>query len=69
MKKGEIVTEQQFFDQVKSYIKSEESLTLIRKAYDYAHEKHEGQFRRSGDPYFTHVLSVTYILATLKADP
>ncbi|MBQ1289447.1 MAG: bifunctional (p)ppGpp synthetase/guanosine-3',5'-bis(diphosphate) 3'-pyrophosphohydrolase, partial [Erysipelotrichaceae bacterium] len=69
MKKGEIVTEQQFFDQVKSYIKSEESLTLIRKAYDYAHEKHEGQFRRSGDPYFTHVLSVAYILATLKADP
>ena len=69
MKKGEIVTEQQFFDQVKSYIKNEDSLALIRKAYDYAHEKHEGQFRRSGDPYFTHVLSVGYILATLKADP
>ena len=50
MKKGEIVTEQQFFDQVKSYIKNEDSLALIRKAYDYAQKKHEGQFRRSGDP-------------------
>ena len=35
-------SEEMFFDKVNSYIHSEESLKLIRKAYDYAYKKHEG---------------------------
>ncbi len=37
----------------------------IRKAYDVAAKMHEGQTRRSGDPYITHPLAVTTILAEL----
>ena len=51
-------SEEMFFDKVNSYIHSEESLKLIRKAYDYAYKKHEGQFRKSGEPYFVHINSV-----------
>ena len=42
---------------------------MIEKAYEFAKEKHEGQFRRSGEPYFVHVLNVAYILAKLKCGP
>ena len=69
MKKAETVIKELFYQQVESYIKNKDSLALINKAYDYAYHKHDGQFRRSGEPYFTHVLSVAYILSTLKADP
>ena len=69
MKKAETVSKELFYQQVESYIKNKDSLALINKAYDYAYHKHDGQFRRSGEPYFTHVLSVAYILSTLKADP
>lgn len=37
----------------------------IRRAYAIAEKMHEGQSRRSGDPYITHPLAVTQILAEL----
>ena len=58
-----------FDKEVRSYIRNKDSLALIEKAYNYAHHKHEGQFRKSGDPYFVHVLSVAYELAKLKGGP
>ncbi len=63
------LTEEMFFDQVKSYIHNEDSLAFIRKAYDYAQDKHKDQVRLSGEPYFVHLLSVAYELAKLKGDP
>lgn len=51
------------------YIHDEKNLALIRKAYDVAAEKHEGQFRKSGDPYVQHPLEVAYILTTLHTGP
>lgn len=37
----------------------------IQKAYDIAERAHEGQTRKSGDPYITHPLAVATILAEL----
>jgi GTP diphosphokinase / guanosine-3',5'-bis(diphosphate) 3'-diphosphatase len=43
-------------------------LALLQRAYDVAAEKHEGQKRKSGDPYITHPLAVATILAELGMD-
>ncbi len=41
-------------------------LEAIRKAFRFAKEAHEGQTRKSGMPYFSHVLAVAYILLDIK---
>ncbi len=41
---------------------------LIRRAYDVAAHAHEGQTRRTGDPYIVHPLAVAQILATFGLD-
>ncbi|HSP37301.1 MAG TPA: bifunctional (p)ppGpp synthetase/guanosine-3',5'-bis(diphosphate) 3'-pyrophosphohydrolase [Frankiaceae bacterium] len=40
----------------------------VLKAYEIAERAHEGQVRRSGDPYITHPLAVAGILADLGMD-
>ena len=40
-------------------------LALLERAYTTAERYHEGQLRKSGDPYITHPLAVTVILAEL----
>ena len=69
MKNKLVVTDEMFFDQVRTYISDPDSLAMIRKAYEYAREKHKEQFRKSGEPYFVHLQNVGYILATLHAGP
>jgi guanosine-3',5'-bis(diphosphate) 3'-pyrophosphohydrolase len=44
------------------------SVEHIRRAYDVAAFWHEGQHRKSGDPYITHPLAVATILAGTGAD-
>jgi GTP pyrophosphokinase len=41
---------------------------LIVRAHEVAHEAHEGQVRKSGDPYIQHPLAVALILADLGLD-
>ena len=43
-------------------------LKLIRRAYDFAKEKHGDQLRKSGEPYIIHPVQVAYILAGLELD-
>ncbi|MDX1755117.1 MAG: RelA/SpoT family protein [Marinobacter sp.] len=43
-------------------------INQVRRAYYYAEQAHEGQRRRSGEPYVTHPLAVACILAELKLD-
>jgi GTP pyrophosphokinase len=43
-------------------------LRLLERAYQVAEKYHRGQRRKSGDPYITHPLSVTTILAELGMD-
>ncbi len=53
-------------DQIRKYNSGD--LSLVEKAYNYAVEKHEGQVRKSGEPYITHPVSVAFILAELELD-
>ncbi|MBE2266910.1 MAG: bifunctional (p)ppGpp synthetase/guanosine-3',5'-bis(diphosphate) 3'-pyrophosphohydrolase [Anaerolinea sp.] len=41
---------------------------LIERAYFKAEVAHAGQFRKSGEPYFTHCVAVAHILAEMKLD-
>ncbi len=43
-------------------------MDLIKKAYVFAVRAHEGQLRRSGDPYVVHPLSVASIIGDLRLD-
>ena len=51
------------------YIKNEADNQKILDAYIYARDKHQGQMRRSGEPYITHPVAVAIILANLGAGP
>ena len=44
------------------------NIKLVSKAYEFANEKHNGQLRKSGEPYIIHPLQVAYILATIDLD-
>lgn len=46
----------------------EADLAILHKAYVLAESSHRGQFRKSGEPYITHPLAVTLILAELGAE-
>ena len=41
---------------------------LIRRAYEFARDSHEGQSRQSGHPYYSHVVAVAMLLAELRLD-
>ena len=48
--------------------KKKSDLKLIKRAYDFAKEKHGDQLRKSGEPYIIHPVQVAYILANLELD-
>ncbi len=50
-----------------SYLPKED-IEDIKKTVDYIIEKHKGQFRKSGEPYYTHPIEVAKIIADLKLD-
>ncbi|MDD8030445.1 MAG: bifunctional (p)ppGpp synthetase/guanosine-3',5'-bis(diphosphate) 3'-pyrophosphohydrolase [Acidobacteriota bacterium] len=47
---------------------SEKDIRLLQKAYIFAARAHRGQIRRSGEPYLSHPLEVTNILAEMNLD-
>ena len=51
------------------YISSPEDRQRIKDAYDFIMLKHNNQFRRSGEPYYHHLIEVAYILASLQCGP
>ena len=56
-------------ENINTYIKNNETLELIKRAFNFAKMKHEHQVRKSGEPYIIHPLEVTNILANLKVGP
>ncbi len=59
------------FDDILEKISSsytEKDITLLQKAYVFAAQAHQGQVRRSGEPYLSHPLEVTSMLADMKLD-
>ncbi|MDO4467008.1 MAG: bifunctional (p)ppGpp synthetase/guanosine-3',5'-bis(diphosphate) 3'-pyrophosphohydrolase [Bacillota bacterium] len=63
------VTIEECMENVRSYIKRPENLELIEKAYKFAEKAHEGQVRKSGQPYVVHLIQVANTLASLHCDP
>ncbi len=61
------------FEQLKEvysqYITDVNDLKSIEDAYHFIVEKHQGQFRKSGEPYYHHLIEVAYILASLHVGP
>ena len=51
------------------YISSSDDRRRIKEAYDFIIEKHKNQFRKSGEPYYHHLIEVAYILAALQCGP
>src|SRR3989338_10690216 len=58
---------EEILDRVHSYNPAAD-LDLIRKAYVYSAKVHQGQTRRSGEPYLIHPLEVANILAQMRLD-
>ncbi|MDW8251605.1 MAG: bifunctional (p)ppGpp synthetase/guanosine-3',5'-bis(diphosphate) 3'-pyrophosphohydrolase, partial [Myxococcales bacterium] len=54
-------------DRVKAYHPNADT-ALLSKAYEYSYRAHEGQKRKSGDPYFIHPVSVAGLLTDLRLD-
>tara|TARA_R110001592_G_scaffold67059_1_gene205869 strand:+ start:45064 stop:47214 length:2151 start_codon:yes stop_codon:yes gene_type:complete len=54
-------------DTLKSYL-DDSLIEKVMRAYEFAKEAHEGQFRRSGEPYIIHPVAVAKILAGLHMD-
>lgn len=46
----------------------ETDLDLVKKAYVFSAKVHQGQTRRSGEPYLIHPLEVAHILAQMRLD-
>ena len=54
-------------DRLLTYL-APDQVNLVRWAYYYAEQAHDGQRRRSGEPYVTHPLAVANILADMHMD-
>ncbi len=55
------------FDRIAEYLPPDK-LPLVERAFEYAQEKHAGQFRKSGDPFITHPVETAVIVAELQMD-
>lgn len=59
---------EQMLNRVRKYHPGE-GYQLVEKAWKFAEKAHEGQVRKSGEPYFTHPCIVASILTDLMIDP
>ena len=62
-----MVTFERVLDKLGEY-GSPADLDLVRRAYAFAADGHEGQLRQSGEPYLMHPVAVAAILADMRLD-
>jgi GTP pyrophosphokinase len=62
-------TYQPLLASLSAYLTRSEHLDFIRKAFDFAYDKHGGQLRKSGEPYIIHPVQVALTLADFRVDP
>jgi GTP diphosphokinase / guanosine-3',5'-bis(diphosphate) 3'-diphosphatase len=62
-----MLTLNELVDRVRTYQPGAD-VDLIERAYSYGEKAHEGQTRKSGDPYFSHPATVAGIITELKLD-
>ena len=55
------------FAQAANYLSPYE-LEMLKEAYQYSREAHQGQFRKTGEPYVSHPVAVSQILTTWNLD-
>ena len=60
------ITLQDLLNKLREY--NPEEVEIVKRAYEYADNLHNGQFRQSGEPYISHPLNVAYILTDMHAD-
>ena len=61
------MTVNELIEKAQAYL-PQEKVAIIQHAYEFAREAHEGQFRKSSDPYIEHPLQVALILVGLQLD-
>ncbi len=67
-KVNKLYTIDDLIEKLKSYITDDKALDEIRRVYQFAEEKHRGQFRKTGEAYINHPLHVAVILTGIYAD-
>ncbi|MGH1469074.1 MAG: RelA/SpoT family protein [Bdellovibrionales bacterium] len=63
----EVTTIEELVELTKKYLPSEEAEKLF-EVYEFSKKAHEGQIRRSGEPYISHPLAVAGIIAQVQLD-
>ena len=58
---------QELIDKIREYAPNSD-IELVEKAYYYGKKAHDGQLRKSGEPYFIHPIAVANILAEMELD-
>jgi len=59
---------QPLYKAVTKYLSKPKHLNFIRRAFDFAYEKHDGQIRKSGKPYIVHPVAVAITLCDYRVD-
>ena len=60
--------EQRLFEILTRQQRPADDIAFIRRAYEFAFKAHDGQYRKSEEPYIIHPVEVACILAELNSD-
>jgi guanosine-3',5'-bis(diphosphate) 3'-pyrophosphohydrolase len=69
MANEQVLTAEQVIEKAAKYLSEEEDIQFIQRAYEFAKQAHEEQYRKSGEPYIIHPIQVAGILVDLEMDP
>ncbi len=67
-KERKVYTIDDLIDKTGKYITNPKDLEEIKKVYEYAKQKHSGQYRKSGEEFIAHPLNVAMILTSIYSD-